>query len=56
MLARWFLDLSFHVINLAFAAASPQPMTLAHCFETLGSGRFGGLLGRWVLVVWFLFY
>ena len=27
----------FYLIRSAFAAASPQPFTLAHCFKTLGS-------------------
>ena len=40
----------------AFAAASVQPLTIAHCFKTLGSDRFDGLLVCWVFVVWFLFY
>ena len=54
MLARWLLDVSVCVIRLAFAVASPQPLTLAHCFKTLGSDRFGGLLGCWVVGCWFL--
>ena len=55
MLLCWFLDVSFHVICFAFAAASPQPLTPAHCFKTLGSDWLGGLLGCWVTVVDFLF-
>ena len=45
-----------YVICSAVAAASPLPKTLlAHCFETLGSDRRGGLLGCWVMVLSFLF-
>ena len=39
--ARWFLDVTFHIVFSA--AASPQPLTIAHCFKTLGSDRFDGL-------------
>ena len=56
MLARWFLDVSFHATLLAFAAASLQPLRVAHCFKTLGSNRFDGLLACWVFVVWVVFY
>ena len=50
-LARWFPDVSFYVIGLTFAAALPQHLTLAHCFEPLGSDGFDGLLCCWVFVV-----
>ena len=30
---------------LAFAAAWLQPLTIAHCFETLCSNRFDGFVG-----------
>ena len=53
--ACWLLDVRFDVMCSAFAAASSHPLTLAQCFATLGSDRFGGLLGCWVSVVWFLF-
>ena len=45
MLARWVPDVSFDVMCLAFAVASPQLLTLAHCFKTLGTDPFGDLLG-----------
>ena len=48
VLAPWFLHVSFYVMCSAFVAASPQPLTLVHCFKTLGPDRYGGLLGRWV--------
>ena len=54
VLARQFLDVSFHTIYLALAAASLQPVTFAHCFKTIGSTRSDGLLGCWVFVVWSL--
>ena len=46
LLARWFLDVSSQATFLAFAAASPQPLPLEHCFKALGSDRFDGLLVR----------
>ena len=56
MLARSLvLDVGLCVSRLVFAAASPQPLTLAQCFKTLGSDRFGGLLVCWALIVWFSF-
>ena len=42
MLARSFLDVSFHGIRLALVAALPQHLTIAHCFKTLDSDRLFG--------------
>ena len=53
VLARLFLDVSCCVSCvscLAFAAASPQPLKIAHCLKTLGSHQFDGLLHCCVLV------
>ena len=51
------LDVSFHVIclELAVASLSLQPLTIAHCFNTLGSDRFDGLLRCYFVVVFLLF-
>ena len=48
VLARWFLDVSFYFMSLAFDVAPLRPLTLVHCFKTFGSDRFGGLLVCWV--------
>ena len=51
VLACWFLDVSFHATFFVFAAASLQPLTIAHCFTALGYERLDGLLVCWVCVV-----
>ena len=38
------------MLLLVFAVASLQPFTITHCFKTLGSDRFDGLLVWWVFV------